>query len=383
MKKFFLFVLIFILFNSTVFAKKNVFIIAKVNEKIITNLDIEKEASYLKILNPQLEKIEKDKILKISKNSLINEIIKKDETKKFFDYNQKLNIADKILKDFQNSLGFKDKSEFLVPALSPYCPKQFINFESFISGEKNLKDLIEYCNTNEIFKTNKYESILSPILSTKQNIMCMGLNYRDHIEETGTAFQRDIKIPKVPIVFTKSVSSINHPFADIPYNPSISKEIDWEVELAVVISDECFNVSREDAYDVVFGYTIINDISARDIQRNHKQFFLGKSLPGSCPIGPCIVTKDEVEDPHSLNIECCVNGIVKQKSNTKFQIFDIPKQIETITKSVKLFPGDVIATGTPSGVGFARNPPEFLKNGDVVSCKIEKIGQIENKVTYQ
>ena len=113
MKKFFLFVLIFILFNSTVFAKKNVFIIAKVNEKIITNLDIEKEASYLKILNPQLEKIEKDKILKISKNSLINEIIKKDETKKFFDYNQKLNIADKILKDFQNSLGFKDKREFL------------------------------------------------------------------------------------------------------------------------------------------------------------------------------------------------------------------------------------------------------------------------------
>ena len=273
-------------------------------------------------------------------------------------------------------MAIKDKSEFLVPALSPYCPKQFIDFESFISGEKNLKDLIEYCNTNEIFKTNKYESILSPI-------MCMGLNYRDHIEETGTAFQRDIKIPKVPIVFTKSVSSINHPFADIPYNPSISKEIDWEVELAVVISDECFNVSREDAYDVVFGYTIINDISARDIQRNHKQFFLGKSLPGSCPIGPCIVTKDEVEDPHSLNIECCVNGIVKQKSNTKFQIFDIPKQIETITKSVKLFPGDVIATGTPSGVGFARNPPEFLKNGDVVSCKIEKIGQIENKVTYQ
>ena len=113
MKKFFLFVLIFILFNSTVFAKKNVFIIAKVNEKIITNLDIEKEASYLKILNPQLEKIEKDKILKISKNSLINEIIKKDETKKFFDYNQKLNIADKILKDFQDSLGFKDKREFL------------------------------------------------------------------------------------------------------------------------------------------------------------------------------------------------------------------------------------------------------------------------------
>ena len=133
----------------------------------------------------------------------------------------------------------------------------------------------------------------------------------------------------------------------------------------------------------MFGYTIINDISARDIQRNHKQFFLGKSLPGSCPIGPCIVTKDEVEDPHSLNIECCVNGIVKQKSNTKFQIFDIPKQIETITKSVKLFPGDGIATGTPSGVGFARNPPEFLKDGDVVSCKIEKIGQIENKVTYQ
>ena len=125
---------------------------------------------------------------------------------------------------------------------------------------------------------------------------------------------------------------------------------------------------------------VLNDISARDIQRNHKQFFLGKSLPGACPIGPCVVSKDEIKDPHNLNISSKVNNVIKQESNTKHQIFDIPTQIETISKSTYLVPGDIIATGTPSGVGFARTPPEFLKDGDIVECEIENIGKIINKV---
>ena len=124
----------------------------------------------------------------------------------------------------------------------------------------------------------------------------------------------------------------------------------------------------------------MNDITARDIQRRHKQFFLGKSLKGSCPIGPCIVSKDEIADPHDLEIKCHVNGEMKQNSNTKYQIFDIPTQIEASSRSTKLVPGDIIAPGTPSGVGFARNPPEFLKDGDLVECSIEKLGSIINRV---
>jgi 2-keto-4-pentenoate hydratase/2-oxohepta-3-ene-1,7-dioic acid hydratase in catechol pathway len=150
-----------------------------------------------------------------------------------------------------------------------------------------------------------------------------------------------------------------------------------------VIGKPGIHIEKEDAYNHVFGYMVLNDISARDIQRNHKQFFLGKSLTGACPIGPCIVSKDEIKDPHNLNISCKVNNITKQNSNTRYQIFDIPTQIEAISKSTYLATGDIIATGTPSGVGFARTPPEFLKDGDIVECEIERIGKIINKVVEQ
>ena len=188
------------------------------------------------------------------------------------------------------------------------------------------------------------------------------------------------KRPKYPIIFSKSILSINAPYGNIELRDEVSCELDWESELAVVIGNPGIRIKKDDAYNHVFGYTVLNDISARDIQRNHKQFFLGKSLPGACPIGPCIVTKDEIDNPHNLDIFCRVNGQIKQESNTKFQIFDIPSQIEAISKSTYLMPGDIIATGTPSGVGFARKPPEFLKDGDIVECEVEKIGKIINKV---
>ena len=160
----------------------------------------------------------------------------------------------------------------------------------------------------------------------------------------------------------------------------VSEELDWESELAVIIGKPGIHIKKEEAYDYIYGYTVLNDISARDIQRNHKQFFLGKSLPGACPIGPCITSKDEIKNPHNLKISSKVNNIIMQDSNTSYQIFDIPTQIETISKSTHLVPGDIIATGTPSGVGFARTPPQFLKEGDIVECEIEKIGKIINEV---
>ena len=271
--------------------------------------------------------------------------------------------------------------DFIIPGTFKNCPKEFLTIENFLNSDSNiikLKDFIAKSNLQQ-YKISK-KNILSPISRPQQNIMCMGLNYEDHIKESEKVFLKDIKRPKYPIIFTKSTLSINDPYADIPLRKDVSEELDWESELAIIIGKRGIHIKKENAYEYIFGYTVLNDISARDIQRNHKQFFLGKSLPGACPIGPCIVTKDEIEDPHNLNLSCSVNGDIKQESNTKYQIFDIPTQIQTISKSTYLEPGDIIATGTPSGVGFARTPPEFLKDGDIVECKIDKIGKIINKV---
>ena len=275
-----------------------------------------------------------------------------------------------------------DNENFFIPGISNKCPIYFKSIENFLNYNNGncdeLLDFIDKSNLDEKIVTKK--DILAPISRPKQNIMCMGLNYEDHIKESEKVFLKDIKRPKYPIIFTKSSLSINSPYGDIPLRKEVSSEIDWESELAVVIGKPGIHIKKEDVYDYIFGYMVLNDISARDIQRNHKQFFLGKSLPGACPIGPCLVTKDEIQDPHNLKISCKVNDVVKQESNTKYQIFDIPTQIESISKSTYLVPGDIIATGTPSGVGFARTPPEFLKNGDIVECEIEKIGKIVNKV---
>ena len=276
-----------------------------------------------------------------------------------------------------NKQGF-----YYIPRMDNKCPSDFHTVEKFLSSKDySNADLEKFINNNNLPLIEITEKdLLSPIQEPRQNIMCMGLNYKDHIEETGVTFQREIKIPKYPIIFTKSTYSLNDPYGDIPLDISVTCELDWESELAVIIGKEGYKIKKQEAYDYIYGYTILNDITARDIQRRHKQFFLGKSLKGSCPIGPCIVSKDEITDPHDLEIKCHVNGEMKQNSNTKYQIFDIPTQIEAISRSTKLVPGDIIATGTPSGVGFARNPPEFLKDGDLVECSIEKLGSIINRV---
>ncbi len=226
-------------------------------------------------------------------------------------------------------------------------------------------------------------TLTAPIPRPRKNIICLGWNYAEHIDETSATSGRNPKIPKDPIVFTKNVTSISGHEAPIPWNPSVSRELDWEVELGVVIGTGGRHIKRQNALSHVLGYTVINDISARDLQFRHKQFFIGKSLDGACPMGPWIVTSDEIADPQSLRLECRINGVVKQSSTTAQQIFDLATVIETLSRVMTLEPGDIIATGTPSGVGFARTPPEFLKPGDIVECEIDGIGILRNPVVAQ
>lgn len=223
-------------------------------------------------------------------------------------------------------------------------------------------------------------NFLAPLPVPRKNIMCLGFNYAEHAKESLAAHHRDINYPEHPIVFTKSVTSVNAPYGDIPIDKSITAELDWEVELAVIIGKSGKNISAAHAMQHVFGYTVLNDLSARDIQFRHKQYYLGKSLDGACPMGPWIVTADEISDPHQLKLQCRVNGELKQQSDTSKMIFKIPEIIEVLSRGTTLQPGDVIATGTPSGVGFARTPPEFLSPGDTVECEIENIGLIRNRI---
>ena len=181
--------------------------------------------------------------------------------------------------------------------------------------------------------------------------------------------------------FTKATTTVNGPFADIPFDARVTEQLDWEVELGVVIGPGGKNIPRQAALEHIFGYTVINDVSARDVQSAHGgQFFKGKSLDGYCPMGPWLVTRDEIADPHHLRLRCLVNGVVKQDSTTAELIFNLPAILEWLSLGLTLLPGDMIATGTPSGVGFARTPPEFLKPGDVVECEVEGIGAIRNTV---
>lgn len=222
--------------------------------------------------------------------------------------------------------------------------------------------------------------LLAPIPTPRRNIMCLGLNYAEHTAESAATGMTQGGPPEFPVIFTKATTSANGPFDDIPFDAAISNELDWEVELGVVIGRLGTNINLDQALTHVYGYMVINDVSARDIQRRHKQFFKGKSLDGACPMGPWIVTADEIKDPHDLALSTKVNGVVKQDSNTRHMIFDVPATIMHMSAGMTLLPGDIIATGTPGGVGFARTPPEFLKPDDVVECEVERVGRIRNRV---
>jgi len=222
--------------------------------------------------------------------------------------------------------------------------------------------------------------LAAPIPRPRKNIMCLGWNYAEHAKETALIRGQDTKAPEYPVIFTKAPTTVNSPYGNIIIDPQVSVEIDWEAELAVIIGNGGKNISEEDAMSHVFGYTILNDVSARDLQSRHKQFFKGKSIDGYCPMGPWIVTADEIKDPQQLVVRLRVNGITKQEGNTSMMVFPIRTIIAILSKGMTLEPGDIIATGTPSGVGFARNPPEFLKAGDVMETEIEGIGILRNVV---
>ncbi|MGI9227586.1 MAG: fumarylacetoacetate hydrolase family protein [Gammaproteobacteria bacterium] len=283
----------------------------------------------------------------------------------------------------QNHLAVEQDNALLIPAVSAEWPGELNSMLQVIdAGEQSLqklKEIVQQASTRDWIPLSEVE-LLSPIPRPRQNIMCLGWNYTEHVEETTGKTLEAPKLPKYPIVFTKAVSSMNGPYTDIPVNLAISNKMDWEVELGVIIGKGGMGISRDNALKHVFGYTIINDISARDYQKRHKQFFIGKSFTGACPMGPWIVTTDEILNPQNLNLKSFVNEEIKQDSNTKYQIFDVPTVIEALSKGMALEPGDVIATGTPSGVGYVRDPPEYLMPGDVVECEIESIGRIRNAI---
>ncbi len=226
--------------------------------------------------------------------------------------------------------------------------------------------------------------LLAPIPAPPHNIMCVGKNYHAHAHEfTRSGFDAGATaadaVPQHPIIFTKPSSSIAGPFDDIPLWPGLDEAVDYEAELAVVIGRGGRFIPPEQAMAHVFGYTILNDVTARDLQRLHKQWFLGKGIDGFGPMGPWIATADEL-DATRLRVTCRVNGELRQDSSTADLIFDVPTLIVTISRSVTLSPGDVIATGTPEGVGVGFDPPRFLKDGDVVEVEIAGIGAIRNTV---
>jgi 2-keto-4-pentenoate hydratase/2-oxohepta-3-ene-1,7-dioic acid hydratase in catechol pathway len=223
--------------------------------------------------------------------------------------------------------------------------------------------------------------LMAPIPAPRKNIFCVGRNYREHIAEGEKAQNIKVGVTEYPVFFTKPPTSIVPPDGDVLVFPEVSEAIDYEVELAVVIGKSGRNISKENAFDHIFGYTILNDITARDVQRRHGgQYFKGKGLDGSCPVGPWIVTADAISDPHKLSIGLTVNGEQRQNGNTSDMIFDIPTLIASLSEGLTLEPGDIIATGTPSGVGYAMDPPHFLKTGDEVVCEVTEIGQLRNTV---
>lgn len=223
-------------------------------------------------------------------------------------------------------------------------------------------------------------ALCAPIPRLRRNVYCVGWNYLDHFNEGAAHRKTAVELPDHPALFTKASNALNGPFDPIPFNAEVSESIDWECEMGMIIGRRGRNIPEADAMSYVFGYTVLNDVTARDMQRSHGgQWFKGKSLDGSCPIGPCIVIADSIA-PEALDIFTRVNGVVKQASNTRHLFFKLPRLIAELSRGLTLEPGDLIATGTPQGVGYARTPPEFLRPGDILETEVQGIGVIRNPI---
>jgi 2-keto-4-pentenoate hydratase/2-oxohepta-3-ene-1,7-dioic acid hydratase in catechol pathway len=261
---------------------------------------------------------------------------------------------------------------------------RFISGGSVHSG-KQLDDTFAQEIEGDLFgarrltdKKLRIEKLLAPLIPT--DILCIGLNYRQHAAESKS------EVPKNPMLFIKAGNTLNNPLDPIPV-PKLSSQIDYEGELTIVIGKTAKHVPKEKALDYVLGYTCANDVSSRDWQREKSlgggQFARGKSFDGFCPLGPCIVTADEIPNPNTLKLTTTLNDKIMQDSSTADMIFDVPTLIASLTSTMTLRPGDIVLTGTPHGVGMGHNPPIWLKSGDRVVVEIEKIGKLENPVTNE
>lgn len=220
---------------------------------------------------------------------------------------------------------------------------------------------------------------MAPIEKPRKNIIGIGLNYTEHVAESARTLDTTGKLPTKPIIFSKPPTTVTATNTNVLLNRNLTNQLDWEVELAVIISKKGKYVPKSKALDYVFGYTVINDISARDCRREG-QWIVSKGQDTFAPMGPILVTKDEIENPHNLNLSLKVNGVEKQNSNTQFMLFNINDLVEDLSTVFTLEAGDIIATGTPAGVGAGRNPQEWLNDGDVIEATVEKIGTLINTV---
>jgi 2-keto-4-pentenoate hydratase/2-oxohepta-3-ene-1,7-dioic acid hydratase in catechol pathway len=264
--------------------------------------------------------------------------------------------------------------------------------ESFGLSFKDMNDLIETASDSQLellgrrpgglaAVSMKEVEILAPIPRPRQDVICLGVNYADHAEESakfdaGTI----IKERKYTVYFSKRVNESVPQGGNIPMYEGIVDSLDYEVELAVIIRRDAKGISAQSARQYIFGYTIVNDVSARNVQTRHSQWYLGKSLDGFMPMGPCIVTADEVGDASNLDLRCYVNGELRQNSNTKMLVKKIPEIVEELSAGMTLKAASIIATGTPAGVGFSFSPPKYLKEGDQIECRIQNIGSLFNRV---
>lgn len=222
--------------------------------------------------------------------------------------------------------------------------------------------------------------LLAPIPRPRQNIICLGMNYVAHAHESEIAKGRPPSLPPHPVYFTKAVTTVANPEDEVPLDTNLTSAFDYEVELAYIVGRSAKNIDKADAMSYIFGYTILNDLSARDIQDRHLQFYKGKSLDRSGPMGPCIVTADEIPDPSALGLRMRVNGETRQESTVSDLIFDIPTTLAVLSQGQTVEAGTIISTGTPSGVGMGHTPPKYLKVGDVTEAEVDKIGVLRNRI---
>jgi 2-keto-4-pentenoate hydratase/2-oxohepta-3-ene-1,7-dioic acid hydratase in catechol pathway len=249
--------------------------------------------------------------------------------------------------------------------------------EKYVAG-KSAEEQKKLAGASALLKSSQV-SLLAPIPWPKKNVVMLGINYREHVDEGARARELEIKYPEWPVYFTKPATSVIGHMGKVIHH-EITDRLDWEIELAVVMGKKGRNIPKDKAYDYVFGYTVCLDMTARELQRQHGQWFKGKSLDTFCPLGPWIVHKSALPDPQQVRLICRVNGTVMQDGNTRDMIFDIPTIIESLSAGLTLEPGDIISTGTPSGVGFARVPPVYLKPGDKVEGEVEGIGVLQVEI---